>query len=107
MQISTKPAIAKKIISASLPTNISAADKLALETEWNEKARIREEAIAKETKVPEEFNLKLKFEIRRFGRFWNSYAQKKNKMVPLLPCPSLFSSAIDALTDKMEESIRS
>ena len=107
-QISTKPAPAKKLIDAGIPQNISAVDMAALKAGWNEKARLREEAIANETRTPKEATLTLRYQLRKFGHHWNSYAANSSgKMVPLLNAPSLLSSAIDALSDRMtEEAIR-
>jgi hypothetical protein len=94
----------RKNIDAGIPKNISELDRSNLESVWNEAARKREEEIARETKIPEESSLTLKYQLRRFGKWWNAYApNEKGKMVPLLNAPSLLSSAIDALTDRMGE----
>jgi len=103
-QISTKPHDAKKLIDASMPKNISAEDKLALEAKWNEAADKRNEAIARETKIPTEPSMTLRYQLRKFGHWWNAYASAPNgKYYPLLNAPSLLSSAMDAITDKMSE----
>lgn len=102
-QISTKPQEARKIISASIPKNISAVDREKLEKNWNDAAAKRAEAIQKETRIPTEPTIILKYELRKFGRHWNGYARdKKGKLIPLLPAPSLLSSAKDAILDRME-----
>lgn len=103
MQISTKPQPSKKLIEAGLPKNISAADKLALENKWNEQARIRNEAIERETKIPDEASEILHFQLRKFGKHWNAYYKKGVKFFPVLAAPSLLSSAMELLTDKMAD----
>ena len=106
-QISTKPAAAKQLMDAGMPKNISAVDKAALIAGWEKQAADRESAIARETKVPEIPGLTLRYELRKFGKHWNGYAPenvgKSRRYAPLLNAPSLLSSAIDALTDRMSE----
>ena len=104
MQNSVKSPPAKKIISASVPKDISAVDKAALEKKWNDAAKKREENIARETMTPTEPSLTLKYQLKKFGRHWNAYAaDAKGKMIPLLNAPSILNSAIDALSDRMSE----
>lgn len=103
MQISTTPQPAKKLIDASMPKNISAEDKAKLEAKWLEAARIRAEAIEKETKVPDTHSDVFHYQLRKYGRMWNAFYKKGVRFVPLLPTPSLKSSAIDAMLDKAEE----
>jgi len=106
MQIQTKPKDAKKLISASMPMNISAEDKEAVEKFWNDQAEIRKQAIEKETATPTEPSKKYKYELWKYGKHWQAIFANGPRKVKLLPCPSLFSSAVDALIDKMEEAIR-
>lgn len=95
---------AKKLIDASMPKNIGEEDKKKLEAEWAEKARLRNEAIAREVALPEKPTLILRYELHKFGRHWNSAAiPKKGKPIYLLPAPSLFTSAVDAIGDRMVE----
>lgn len=103
MQISTTPQPAKKIISASMPTNISEVDKKALEEKWNEDARKRAEMIEKETQMPIEPSRKIKVELWQYGRHWQAVYSNGPQKKKLLPAPSIFNSAIDALTDKLTE----
>lgn len=87
-----------------MPKNISAADKAGLEADWNKKAHERAAAIARETQVPEIPGLTLRYQLRKFGHHWNSYAMDKNgKYTPLLNAPSLLVSAMDVLNDRMTE----
>lgn len=103
-QLPSRPQEPKKIISAKMPDNISAIDKAVLEAKWNEAARKREESIALETRIPEKPSVTLTYKIMKFGRHWNSYSvDKKGKLTQLLPAPSLFSSAVEAASDKMLE----
>ena len=95
----------RKLISAAMPANISAEDRKALEAEWTKKALERNAAIEKETRTPTEASLILKYEIHKFGKHWNSYAKDGKKLIPLLSAPSLFTSAVDALTDKISEEV--
>jgi hypothetical protein len=95
----------RKLISAAIPVNISAEDKKLLEAEWDKKAKERNEAIERETRIPTEPSLILKYEIHKFGRHWMSYSVYGKKRVPLLNGPSLFTSAVDALNDKMSEEV--
>jgi hypothetical protein len=95
---------AKKLISASMPINISAADKKKLEAGWDEAAARRNEAVAKEMALPDKHSLVLKYQLQKFGRHWVGYAvDKRGKLIPLLPAPSLFTSACDAVADRMVE----
>jgi hypothetical protein len=103
VQISTTPQPSRKIIDASLPKNISDEEKASLEKKWADAARIREEAIANETRIPDEPKRKLKFELRQFGKHWNAYYKEGVRFVPLLPAPSLLSSALELLADKMAD----
>lgn len=102
-QQSGKPLPVRPIISAGIPQNISAVDKARLESGWNAKALARQDAITKETAVPTAPSLTLRFELKKFGRFWNAYALDGKRMAALLPTPSLMSSAIDACYDAMCE----
>jgi hypothetical protein len=102
-QISTRPQDARKVIDAGLPKNISEADRKKLEAGWNQQAADRAAAIAAETRTPTEPSLVLVYELRKFGRHWNAYVRKNRKLIPLLPAPSLKSSAIDALIYRMED----
>ena len=86
-----------------MPKNISASDKTKLEKKWDDAAEARRIAIEKETMTPLQPSKVLRFELKRFGRHWNSYALDGKHMAPLLPSPSLLSSAIDALYDEMLE----
>jgi translation initiation factor 2 alpha subunit (eIF-2alpha) len=106
MQINTKPQPAKKIIDATMPANISAEDRKKLESEWAEKARLRNLAVEKETRIPTECSLVLKYQLRKYGKHWIAFAasdSEKGKMLPIQPAPSLLTSAIDALANKMSE----
>jgi hypothetical protein len=94
---------AKKLISASMPSNISAEDKAKLEADWAEKARLRNEAVSRETAIPKEASLILKYELHKFGRHWMAYSRNGRQLKPLLLGPSLFTSAMDAISDKMAE----
>ena len=105
-QLATRALEQKRVISASLPSNISEVDKKRLEGEWNEKARLRNEAIERETAIPKEASLVLKYEIHKFGRHWMSYAKHGKHLIPLLLAPSLFTSAQDAISDRMCEDVR-
>jgi hypothetical protein len=106
MQINTKPQPSKPLIDASMPKNISAFDQKQLEDKWNEQARIRNEAIEKETKIPEIPSVKLTYQLRKFGRWWISYYKdEKGRFVPLLPAPSLGESAMDVLESKMSDDV--
>lgn len=103
-QNATKAFEAKKLIDASMPKNISEEDKKKLEAEWAEKARIRNEAIAREVALPVKPTLVLKYQLLKFGRHWNGFAtDKRGRLIPLLPAPSLFTSAVDAIGDRMVE----
>jgi hypothetical protein len=103
-QDSNKAFEAKKLISASMPINISKVDKERLLAEWEAKALERQAIIAKEVALPEKPTLVLKYELHKFGRHWNSYSiDKKGKKHALLPAPSLFTSACDAVADRMVE----
>lgn len=105
-QLPAKPDEAKKLIDASMPKNISAEARAKLEAAWTESARIRNAAIAREVAVPAKPSLILKYEIHKFGHHWNSFAvDKKGKRVPLMPAPSLFTSACDAITDQILEDV--
>ncbi len=103
MQISTKPQAARKIIDASLPKNISDIDKKKLEQDWIDQANKRNEAIALETTIPLEPSVILKYELHKFGRHWVGYAREGKKLVPLMNAPSLLTSAMDAISDRMSE----
>ena len=105
-QLATRGLESKRLISASLSPNISDVDKKRLEADWNEKARLRNEAIEKETAVPKVPSLILRYELHRHGRHWMSYVRHGAKLTPLLLAPSLFISAQDAITDKMAEDVR-
>lgn len=84
-----------------MPKNISAADRKTLENKWAEEARLRNEAVAKETAVPAISSKTLRFELRKFGRHWNAYAFDGKKMVALMATPSLLTSAMEAIDDAM------
>lgn len=101
MQISTKPQETKPLIPATMPSNISAADKTALIASWEAKAAARNEIIAKEYETPAEPNLVLKFELRRFGKHWQAYAMDGKRMRALMPSVSLLSSALTVIGDEM------
>lgn len=94
---------ARKVIDASFPQNISAHDKSVLEAKWNKQAEDRIEAIANETKTPTEESLTLHFQLRKFGKHWNGYYKKGRSYVSVLPTPSLLSSVMDLLMDKMAD----
>ena len=101
-QISTKPQEARKVIDAGMPKNISAEEQAALTKKLDDAARLREESVARETKTPTESSETLKYQLRKFGRHWNAFAANpKGKMIPLMPAPSLLTSAIDAITNRM------
>ncbi len=104
MQISTKPQEAKKLVSATMPQNISAEDKAALLAKWEAQAAERNATIAREYATPTESSVTLKFELRKFGRMWQAYIPSKTgkRMVGLLPSPSLLSSALARLGDEMQ-----
>lgn len=103
MQISTKPQPAKKIIEATMPQNISKADSDALKASWEENARLRNEAIRKETHIPTEPKRKIKVELWQYGRHWQAvYCNGPHKQ-KLLAAPSILNSAMDALTDKLTD----
>lgn len=107
-QINTKPQPAKTVIDASMPKNISAADKKALEQSWADQAQKRNDAIARETKIPDLSSLTLGYQLRKFGKHWQAYHKVKDKFVPILPAPSLLTSAMDAMIDAAEsEALRS
>lgn len=103
MQIETKPKETKKLVPATMPDNISAADKAALLADWEAQAVARNAAIAKEYQTPTEPNLTLRFELKRFGKHWQAYAMSKNgkRMQALMPSVSLLSSALMTLGDEM------
>lgn len=103
MQISTKPQETKPLVPATMPQNISAADRAALIASWEAKAAARNEIIAKEYQTPTEPNLTLRFELKRFGKHWQAYAMSKNgkRMVSLMPSVSLLSSALNAMNEEM------
>lgn len=103
MQISTRPQDARKIISASLPHNISAIEKEALQKKWDEAAKKRAEDISNETRIPTEPSITLNFRLKKYGKHWNAEYKNGVKFLPLLPAPSLLSSAMDALYDKMAD----
>ena len=102
-QIQTKPQPAKKLIDAGMPKNISAADQASLEAGWNDKARIRNEAIEKETKIPTEASVILKYELHKFGKWWVGYVREGKKLIPLLHAPSLPESAVNVVMDRMSD----
>jgi hypothetical protein len=104
-QLATRPKEAKKLISASMPPNISAEDKKKLEDDWNEKARLRAEAVARETSISTEPSKILKYELHKFGRHWMSYARRNGKLVPLLNGPSLFTSAVEAMDEAVADEV--
>lgn len=103
MQISTKVQPAKKVIDASIPKNISLADRLQLEAGWAAKAAERAKAIEMANHTPLDSNRCLKIEMRRFGRHWNAYVFEGAKRRALLPSPSLFSSAMEQLDNWLED----
>lgn len=103
MQISTRPQPAKKIIDASMPTNISQVDREKLEQKWKEDARIRNEAVDKETKIPDLPKRKIKVELWQFGKHWQAVHCNGPYKKFLLSAPSILNSAMDALTDKLTD----
>lgn len=104
MQTQSKPSTVRKIISAGMPQNISAVEKEALEKKWNEAAKKREEDIARETRIPTEASATLSYQLKRFGKHWNAYSKDaRGRWVALLNAPSLLTSAMDAITDKMSD----
>ena len=103
IQIQTKPQPAKKLIDAGMPKNISASDQAALQAGWDDLARHRNEAIEKETKIPSEASVILKYELHKFGKWWVGYARQGKKLIPLLHAPSLPDSAVNTLMDKMSD----
>jgi len=97
---------AKRLISASMPPNISEADKKKLEAEWEAAAKKRQEAIDLETRTPTKPNLTLKYEVSRFGHLWQGYSvDKRGKRTPLLAAPSIFTSVQDAVADQMVDDV--
>lgn len=105
-QINTKPAPAKKLIPATMPLNISAEEKEELEKGWARQAKEREEAIARENRIPDEASLTLTYQLRKYGRHWNAFYKAPNgRFLPLLPAPSLGSSAMDTIEAKMSEDV--
>ena len=95
---------AKKLISASMPNDISDVDRKVLIAKWEAAAKKRQEAIDKETMIPTKANLILRYELQRFGHHWQGYSlDKRGKRVPLLAAPSLFTSAVDAVADQMTD----
>ena len=106
-QNSAKVLEARKPIDAGMPKNISSVDQEKLNEKWNEAARKRVEDVARETKTPDKATLILVYELHRFGRHWNGYVRKGKKLIPLMATPSLLTSAVDAVADKMtEEALR-
>lgn len=97
----TKAFEVRKIIDASIPRNASKEQLAALDSEWKEKARIRNAAVARQVAIPETPTKFLHYELRKFGRHWNAYIGYGKKAEPVLPAPSLLSSALDALYDCM------
>lgn len=87
-----------------MPQNISAKDKEELIAKWNAAAAVRAAMIAQQTKIPDKPSVILKYELHKHGHHWLGYSiDKKGKKVSLMPAPSLFSSAVDAIGDKMVE----
>ena len=97
------PLPVRPVIDAGMPKNISASDKRKLEQKWDAAAEARRVAVEQETLTPTEATQILKFQLKRFGKHWNSYALENNHWTELLPSPSLLSSAVDALYDVMLE----
>jgi hypothetical protein len=102
-QISGKPLPVRPIIDAGMPKNISAVDKAKLEKKWDDAAEARRVAVENETKTPTACTRALRFELWQFGHLWNAYYFQGKKMVPLLPSPSLLSSAMGAVDDAMAQ----
>jgi len=100
-QSSGVPLPVRPIIDAGMPKNISAVDKAKLEAKWDAAAEARRLAVEHETATPTEATAVFKFQLKRFGRHYNSYTLEENKWTALLPSPSLLSSAVDALYDEM------
>jgi hypothetical protein len=104
MPTNIKSMPAKKLIDASIPTNISAEEKKKLEDSWNEKAREREAAVAHETKIPDVASVTLTYQVKKFGKYWVSYAKNdKGRWAPLMPAPSIPDTAQDLLLDRMAD----
>lgn len=97
----TKAFETRKIIDAGIPKNISASDLAKLQSKWDEQARVRREAVERETAIPINPSKIIRFELRKFGRHWNAYLVENKRSTALMPTPSLLSSAMEA----MEESI--
>lgn len=110
-QIQTKPQPAKPVIDATVPVenptspikNISDKDLKHLHDGWDQKAEVRKEAVARETALPTEPSVVMRFELRKYGRHWNGYLIEGKKSTPLLVAPSLLVSALDAIDDAIRE----
>lgn len=110
MQINTNPKPTKPVIDAMVPgvnpsstiRNISLADKQKYLDDAELASMDRAERVAKETAMPSVASKTLKFEIRKFGKYWQAYAPNGDgKLKSLLPAPSLLISALDAMADEM------
>jgi hypothetical protein len=108
-QLSGKPLPVRPVIDATVPgenesspvKNISAQELARRKSVWNAQAEARRVAVEKETRTPVEATAVFKFQIKRFGKHYNSYTLENNRWIELLPSPSLLSSAVDALYDEM------
>lgn len=87
-----------------MPQNISAKDQEALLAKWDAAAAERAKIIAQQNRIPDKPSLTLTYKLLKFGHHWVGYTvDKKGKLIPLMPAPSLFTSAVDAIGDRMVE----
>lgn len=101
-QIATKPMPARKPIDAGIPPNLTPQQRAELDAKWDKAAAERKESVLRETKLPTEPSAILKYQLRRFGKWWMAYTtDKKGKLVPLTAAPSLLETALDAVADAM------
>lgn len=101
--INTTPHNAKKVMDASIPKNMGAAQLAQLQAEWVKAAQGRAQTIAEHNQPTLESTKCLKIEMRKFGRHWNVYVFEGTKRRALLPSPSLFSSAMEQLDNWLED----
>ena len=108
-QLTGKPLPVRPIMDATVPgenttspvKNISAQDLARRKAGWDAQAEARRVAVEQETRTPDVASRVLRFELWQFGHLWNAYYYVGKKMVPLLPSPSLLSSAMGAIDDAM------